>query len=74
MALDAAPGGLDRVQNVDMAQIGLWQNLLNYGNVDIKTAATDEGYTFPEGQRSAGSSSPSSSRSWIRSASGRRNA
>ncbi len=39
-------GGLDRVQNVDMAQIGLWQNLLNYGNVDIKTAATDEGYTF----------------------------
>ncbi|MCU0502210.1 MAG: cyclic nucleotide-binding domain-containing protein, partial [Anaerolineae bacterium] len=39
-------GGLDRVQNVDMAQVGLWQNLLNYGNVDIKTAATDEGYTF----------------------------
>ena len=39
-------GGLNRVQNVDMAQVGIWQNLLNYGNVDIKTAATDEGYTF----------------------------
>jgi CRP-like cAMP-binding protein len=39
-------GGLDRVQNVLAIQVGLWQNLLNYGNVDIKTAATDEGYTF----------------------------
>jgi uncharacterized membrane protein YdbT with pleckstrin-like domain len=39
-------GGLDRVQNVLATQVGIWQNLLNYGNVDIKTAATDEGYTF----------------------------
>ena len=39
-------GGLDRVQNVLATQSGIWQNLLNYGNVDIKTAATDEGYTF----------------------------
>ena len=40
-------GGLDRVSERRYAtQVGIWQNLLNYGNVDIKTAATDEGYTF----------------------------
>ena len=39
-------GGLDRIQNVVAVQKGIWQNLLNYGNVEIKTAAQDEGYTF----------------------------
>jgi CRP-like cAMP-binding protein len=46
LAMRRREGGLDRVQNVLAVQVGVWQNILNYGNVDIKTAATDEGYTF----------------------------
>jgi uncharacterized membrane protein YdbT with pleckstrin-like domain len=39
-------GGLDRVQNVDLVQKGIWANLFNYGDVVISTAASDEGFTF----------------------------
>ena len=39
-------GNLDRVQSVDAVQPGLWANLLNYGNVVIRTAASDEGFDF----------------------------
>jgi CRP-like cAMP-binding protein/membrane protein YdbS with pleckstrin-like domain len=46
LAMRRREGGLDRVQNVLATQVGIWQNLLNYGNVDIKTAATGEGYSF----------------------------
>ena len=38
--------GLDRVQTVDSNQEGLLPNLLNYGNVIVRTAAGDEGFTF----------------------------
>jgi len=39
-------GGLDRNQTVYVQQQGILQNLLNYGNVVITTAALDEGFTF----------------------------
>jgi hypothetical protein len=34
------------VQSVDAVQPGFWANLLNYGNVVIRTAASDEGFDF----------------------------
>lgn len=39
-------GGLDRVQNVVLKLPSFWANLFNIGDVEIQTAATDEGYTF----------------------------
>ena len=39
-------GSLDRVQNVVAEQRGIWANFFNYGDVVIKTAAADEGFTF----------------------------
>ena len=38
--------GLDRIQNVEYEIPSIWANFLNYGNVLIKTAAADEGFTF----------------------------
>jgi CRP-like cAMP-binding protein/membrane protein YdbS with pleckstrin-like domain len=46
LSMKRREGGLDRVQNVGITQKGLIQNILNYGNVEIQTAATDEGYNF----------------------------
>jgi CRP-like cAMP-binding protein/membrane protein YdbS with pleckstrin-like domain len=37
---------LDRVQTVFAEQKGFWANVLNYGNVVIRTAAADAGFTF----------------------------
>jgi len=37
---------LDRIQNVVTEVPTFWSNFLNYGNVLIKTAAADEGFTF----------------------------
>ncbi len=39
-------GNLDRVQNVVLKIPTVWANLFNIGNVEIQTAATDEGFTF----------------------------
>jgi hypothetical protein len=39
-------GGLERVQTVDARQNTFWANLLDYGDVIIRTAAADEGYDF----------------------------
>ncbi len=39
-------GNLDRVQNVVLRIPNFWANLFNIGNVEIQTAATDEGFTF----------------------------
>ncbi len=38
--------GLERIQNVVAEVPTFWANALNYGNVLIKTAAADEGFTF----------------------------
>ena len=38
--------GLDRIQNVTTVLPTFWANALNFGNVVIKTAAADEGFTF----------------------------
>ncbi|MFZ1631370.1 MAG: cyclic nucleotide-binding domain-containing protein, partial [Anaerolineae bacterium] len=38
--------GLDRIQNVTTELPTFWANALNYGNVVIRTAAADEGFTF----------------------------
>jgi len=38
--------GLDRVQTADSVQEGFIRNVLNYGDVIIRTAAGDEGFTF----------------------------
>jgi CRP-like cAMP-binding protein len=37
---------LDRVQTVNLQQKGLWANLLDYGNVEVQTAASDSGFIF----------------------------
>jgi CRP-like cAMP-binding protein len=39
-------GGLEKVQNVVAVQSGLLPRLLDYGDVVISTAASDEGFTF----------------------------
>ncbi len=39
-------GNLDRVQNVVLKIPNFWANLFKVGNVEIQTAATDEGFTF----------------------------
>ena len=39
-------GGLEKVQNVVAVQNGVLPRLLNYGDVVISTAASDEGFTF----------------------------
>jgi uncharacterized membrane protein YdbT with pleckstrin-like domain len=46
LSIKRREGNLDRVQNVVARQKGIWQNLLNYGDVDIQTAAIDEGFNF----------------------------
>ncbi|HEX9118462.1 MAG TPA: cyclic nucleotide-binding domain-containing protein [Anaerolineae bacterium] len=38
--------GLDVIQTVDSKQNSVWARLLNYGDVVIRTAAADEGFTF----------------------------
>ncbi len=38
--------GLDRMQTADSIQEGFIRNVLNYGDVIIRTAAGDEGFTF----------------------------
>ncbi len=38
--------GLDKVQTVDVLQKGIWRNLINFGDVQIRTAAGDVGLTF----------------------------
>jgi hypothetical protein len=39
-------GGLERVQNVNARQDGIWAKIFGYGDVVISTAAQDEGFTF----------------------------
>ena len=39
-------GSLDRVQTAVTEQKGFWANVLDYGNVQILTAAADPGFTF----------------------------
>lgn len=39
-------GNLDRVQNVVLKIPNFWANLFGVGDVEIQTAATDEGFTF----------------------------
>lgn len=39
-------GNLDRVQNVVLKIPNFWANLFGIGDVEIQTAATDEGFTF----------------------------
>ncbi len=46
LAIKRREAPLDRVQNVQARQEGFWKNLLNYGDVEILTAATDEGLSF----------------------------
>lgn len=46
LSIKRREGSLDRVQNVFARQEGIWQNLLNYGDVEIQTAAIDEGFNF----------------------------
>lgn len=46
LSIKRREGSLDRVENVFAEQKGVWQNLLGYGDVIIKTAAQDEGFTF----------------------------
>ena len=46
LSLKQREGGLDKVQTVFVEQNGIWANVLNYGNVVIRTAAADEGFTF----------------------------
>lgn len=38
--------GLDRIQNATTVVPSFWATALNFGNVAIKTAAADEGFTF----------------------------
>lgn len=37
---------LERIQSINLKQDGIVPNILNYGDVIIRTAATDEGFTF----------------------------
>ncbi len=37
---------LERIQSVNLKQEGIVANILNFGDVIIRTAATDEGFTF----------------------------
>ncbi len=46
LSIKRREGTLDRVQNVQTRQEGFWKNLLDYGDVEILTAATDEGFNF----------------------------
>jgi len=46
LSADRREGGLDRVQTVFSQQKGFWANVLDYGDVIIRTAAADEGFTF----------------------------
>jgi membrane protein YdbS with pleckstrin-like domain len=46
LSIKRREGNLNRVQNVFARQEGIWQNLLNYGDVEIQTAAIDEGFNF----------------------------
>jgi CRP-like cAMP-binding protein/membrane protein YdbS with pleckstrin-like domain len=46
LSLKQREGSLDRIQTVFVRQTGILENLLNYGNVVITTAAADEGFTF----------------------------
>jgi len=46
LSIKRREGSLERVQNVFARQEGIWQNLLNYGDVEIQTAAVDEGFNF----------------------------
>jgi hypothetical protein len=39
-------GSLDRVQTAVTEQKGFWANVLDYGTVQILTAAADPGFTF----------------------------
>ena len=46
LSAERREGGLDRVQTVYTRQDGFWANFLDYGDVIIRTAAADEGFTF----------------------------
>ncbi|MGC8779242.1 MAG: PH domain-containing protein, partial [Anaerolineae bacterium] len=46
LSISRRESSLDRVQNVRARQTGFWQNILGYGDVEIQTAALDEGFTF----------------------------
>jgi len=46
LSIKRREGNLNRFQNVFARQEGIWQNLLNYGDVEIQTAAIDEGFNF----------------------------
>jgi CRP-like cAMP-binding protein/membrane protein YdbS with pleckstrin-like domain len=39
-------GSLERVQTVDSQQLGIFAKIFDYGDVVIRTAAADEGFTF----------------------------
>ncbi len=46
LSIKRRTAGLDRVQTADSVQEGFIRNVLNYGDVVIRTAAGDEGFTF----------------------------
>jgi len=46
VAAERREGSLNRVQTVFTEQKGVWANILDYGDVVIRTAALDAGFTF----------------------------